>query len=433
LVLPGGLVAIGDAGRRIFRIGETGQLQGLDEQLSDPDTLFAPGVTLPLMQGPAQIVAAPDGATVLAGSVIGGIALFRAALGFEEGNAVETTLFEGVSGIPDLAESLGNLSVAGLALAGSGAGTVIAVAGEDGRVVILRPRDGTGEGGALPALEAFRIGLPPLGFRLSRLTLPGPALRQPAALSADASVAVLWNDDLLAFERYATASGDFLGLTRVVPERTRLWTSDQCRPAAFEVADTLSLAPIAAMDATDGEGLIDLGTGTAPFAAFGVAVSGQGEAVFWGGSDGFLSGGRLFPCQLFYGTSIASDGKRPAFARDAVFRPGGGPLVILAQNGEIVDATLTHRWRVLSVAQPVPVGPARRDRTAAVVAARRPDRRDRADGARRQRPDPGGGAVRPAHRRPRPVPGAPSGGGRVPGGRSGRRCGGGLGWRTGRL
>lgn len=339
LVLPGGLVAIGDAGRRIFRIGEAGQLQGLDEQLSDPDTLFAPGVTVPLMQGPAQIVAAPDGATVLAGSVIGGIALFRAALGFEEGNAVETTLFEGVSGIPDLAESLGNLSVAGLALAGSGAGTVIAVAGEDGRVLILRPRDGTGEGGALPALEAFRIGLPPLGFRLSRLTLPGPALRQPAALSADASVAVLWNDDLLAFERYATASGDFLGLTRVVPERTNL-DSDQMPAGGIEVADTLSLAPIAALDGTDGEGLIDLGTGTAPFTAVGVAVSGQGEAVLWGGSDDFFQVAPVLGRNL-HTASVASDGKRPAFARDAVFRPGGGPLVILAQNGEIVDATLT--------------------------------------------------------------------------------------------
>jgi hypothetical protein len=339
LVLPGGLVAIGDAGRRIFRIGENGQLQGLDEQLSDPDTLFAPGATLPLMQGPAQIVAAPDGATVLAGSVIGGIALFRAALGFDEGNAVETTLFEGVSGIPDLAESLGNLSVAGLALAGSGAGTVIAVAGDDGRVVILRPRDGTGEGGTLPELEAFRIGLPPLGFRLSRLSLPGPALRQPAALSADASVAVLWNDDLLAFERYATASGDFLGLTRVVPERTEL-DSDLSPAGGVAVADTLSLAPIAAMDATDGEGLIDLGAGTAdPFAAFGAAVSGKGEAILWGGTDGFVQVAAV-PPSVVYGTSIATDGKFPAFARDAVFRPGGGPLVILAQNGEIVEATL---------------------------------------------------------------------------------------------
>ena len=342
LVLPGGLVAIGDGGRRIFRIGETGQLQGLDAQLSDLETLFAPGVTLPLMQGPAQIVAAPDGATVLAGSVIGEIALFRAALGFEEGNAVETTLFQGVTAVPDLAESLGSLSVSGLALAGSGAGTVIAVAGEDGRVVILRPRDGTGEGGALPALEAFRIGLPPIGFRLSRLNLPGPALRQPAALSADASVAVMWNDDLLAFERYATASGDFLGLTRVVPP-----PADTDSDLAIEVAgrvqvdDVIALAPIAAMDATDGEGLIDLGTGAADsFAAFGVAVSGQGEAVLWGGSDAFL---QVAPVSLtdILGTSIASDGKRPAFARDAVFRPGGGPLVILAQNGEVIDATLT--------------------------------------------------------------------------------------------
>jgi len=307
-------------------------------------------VNIPPSNDLTALAVAPNGSIAAAGTALGLVTWFRADILETNDNALASLQAEPFL----IGGGYGRTAVRALSMAGQGDESVIAAAGADGRVVVLRAlpmSEQSEENFPLMRYQPFRIGLPPYGFNLVRLdtTFDSNSVEAnfiPMAVSADGGTVVAWVSERQEFHRFNAASGIYLGATAISD-----YLGD--RPLEQDVRAIVQLV------ANSNAAAVSRGGDTIPTPLVGSAISDQGTAVIWGGesSSVFLTSLLSRPSDLletelyrgedalgeeiqFLGVGFSFDEALSQNQHRGSFRPGENRFVILGRDGQYVELAL---------------------------------------------------------------------------------------------